>query len=704
MSTEDNERLYLLLDVDRETSTSERIRVQFDKMSLREQFHQAFYVLSNPDRKRLYDLGGERVVDYLLSKSWGPMAPKLGSDWCIRLYCFCLFSAAVTLTIWFVLLALKLDNVASISWAGTFVPLFIFLVGNLLAHFVSFVCAITTTFPREDSDGVLLDRLPSCLNVLAAGCYLAFAILVAYALDGDQSAASLRNGQWLRFFSLLIVGDILSILSSCNWKHPDKVRRALSPKFRSNPPRIVVYGFVMLAAIAIILSVIRWVLIGAKIDGVFTASWYQAFAPIPVRLFIGVLETLLNGIYLRHLGVRTRGEIFFSTIGSLFMNSLIVVAVYLLAATMEGARLVSMANILTPIYIWCGYLVLAAVFTALYVPAQNRRLAKKEQRNRTANPPSQHDPFGVHPAGASHRYVGGLGSGAAPHESYMMVGGVHVMMPDDVTSDRPRSLVMDDVLTHDEEDEEMEEVEVDEEPEHYLDDGPRSHQHSPFEGPGTDPRYMHRYHYQQAAAQSINGGGYGAYDDSRASSFSYQRSEMSAYRQLVAGASAPPMSESAFSISNRRGDAGTPSDVSASATRGRRQFQQQASAYQQRPGTPMEQPIAPFQGNSPWPLHQSSYPQPHSQMTPSELSSSAIQPAGSSAMSHRRPSGAAAARISPSIHASGASSRRDHVASAPPSDPGSSVSHRQRSNNTSNGVGSGAQPSNVFDSAVYQNR
>ncbi|CUE70472.1 transmembrane protein, putative [Bodo saltans] len=718
MTNEDNERLYLLLDVDRETSTSERIRVKFDKMSLREQFHQAFYILSNPERKRLYDVGGERVVDYLLSKSWGPMAPKLGARWCLRLYCLCLCCAALTLTIWFVLLALKLDNVApSLTWAGTFVPLFILLVGNLLVHLVSFVCAITTTFPREDSDGVLMDRLPSCLNVLSAGCYLAFAIIVAYALDGGTSGAAgtLRSGTWLRFFSLLIIGDILGTLSSCNWKHPDKVRRALSTKFRTGQePKLVRYGFVVFVGISIILSVVRWILIGAKIDNVFTGSWYQAFAPIPVRLFFTVLETLLNGIYLRHLNVRTRGEIFFTTIGALFMNSLIVVSVYLLAATLEGARLVSMANILTPIYVWCGYLVLAAIFTTIIIPAHQRRLAKQEAKNRAVNPTStMHDPFAVNLASSSHppRYVGRLNGDTPAHESYMMVGGVPVMMPDDVTSDKPRSLVMDDVLTHDEEDEEMEEVEVDDEPEHYLDDGLQSdQQHSPFEGPGTDPRYMHRYHYQAG----VNNG-FGAYDDSRASSFSYQRSEMSAYRQYVAGASAPPLSESVLGASERRG---APSDVASSIRGGggsriRSQLQIQLQP-QQRPGTPMEQQAAaPPPQSSPWPLHSSW--QPQSQPTPSDISSFVQQqpqyrnsPHQGSSVSQRRNGGGPSSseqQQPSSARGSRASSRRDPMASAPPSEIGSSISHRQQQLHSSTGNNSnGSAQRSLFDTAAHQNR
>lgn len=517
-----NGRLYRLLDIEPGT-TSDRIVANFSQLSLREQFHQAYSILSDEHRKRLYDIGGERIVDHLMSKTWGPMVTVLGSRVSLRLYCLCLFGIAACMTAFFILLALKVDRVVtSITWSNVMIPILILVAGNVVVHVLSFVCSVRVVIPEEESDGVILDRMPSWLNTMSAGLYLAFAAVVTSALPGDLVVGSSSSASitWTKAFSLLIVADGLSLLSSCSWRYPEKVRKSLSQRYRlSKVPLLLCYGFVALVVIYVALSIARWIMIGRKLDGDISDSWYRVFAPIVVRLIFGVLESLLNGVYMRQLRARSGGDIVFTVLGTLFLNALVVVALYMLAADLEGARLISLANILTPMYVFCGYGVIAALFTTVVLLREEGTVEEKERLFRTANPAAAYrDPFSAAitgaastPAAATTPSFWGTHAPAVP-----MVGGVPVLM--ERTGLTPKggvelvseTDVSDDYL--DDGVESLEEVEVDEEPEHYVDEereapatarqrvggarrwrgrGSRWNDHSPFEGTGQ---------YQSAAS------------------------------------------------------------------------------------------------------------------------------------------------------------------------------------------------------------
>jgi hypothetical protein len=178
---------------------------------------------------------------------------------------------------------------------------------------------------------------------------------------------------------------------------------------------------------------------------------------------------------------------------------------------------------------------------------------------------------------------------------------------------------------------------------------------------------------------------------------------MSAYRQYVAGASAPPLSESVLGASER------PSV--ASSTRGGNRNRPQRLTQQplyQRAGTPIGQDTAALPHSSPWPLNSSWQPRSQ-QMTPSDISSFVQQqpqyrnsPHQGSSTSHGR-GGGASEQPQPSSGrgGSGASSHRDPVASAPPSEMGgsSALSRQQQQAN-----GSSNSQRSLFDTAAYQNR
>lgn len=470
--TAKNARLYKLLDVDPHLTAPE-IKSNFASLSLRDQFQKAYTILSDTDKKRMYDIGGERMVDYLQSKNWGPMVTVLGSRAAIRLYSVCLILGSILLLIWFAVLAAKLQGTTSTAWNFVFVPLFILLVGYLAVHVMSLVCSLKTTLPAEETDGRFLDRLPSWTNVTSAICYLIFAILVALHL-GKEKYLQIASGGWTKVFILLIVGDALSILSCCLWRYPRKVRTALSPRFKTDaaPPSLV-YGYSLIVVSYLVLAIVRWVLIGSKIDGKYTGTWYGAFAPIPVRLAIGVVETLLNGLYLRHLGLSSIDEIAFTTLGTLLFNGMVAVAVYIMAVVLEGGRLVGPGHALVPIFIFCAFLVIASVYTAVVLHRRYRELEEQDNKARMLHPSASvmHDPFA--PTAASRRRA---------YESAIEVG-------EDVVSLSDRS----------EEEEEMEEVEVDVESEHFVDEDP---DHSPFEG-HIQPSYevLPTHQYRQRAPE-----------------------------------------------------------------------------------------------------------------------------------------------------------------------------------------------------------
>lgn len=370
-----NRRLYGLLDLDHH-ATSEDVVTAFEKVSLREQFHQAYVVLSDPSRKLLYDLGGEKVIDYVLSKSWGPLVPWLGHRWALRLYSLSLIVGAALLLIFFAFLAVKVDKTVSWSWGAVISPLLALLVGIWLVTVLPLIALVARRIPEPEKEGYLLDYGPSILNFITSSCYITFAALVATGLT-DRSLYN-TSGNWMNLFLLLLFGDVVNLLASIAWRRPAKIRRALSPHYRNNsPPGILVYGFIVLTCFYILLAVARWVVIGLKLDGELNEhSWYRIFIPILFRAFLGLIETFLHGAYMRILKMRSGCEVFFAFIGALFMFSLVIVSLYMLAAKLEG-HLITMANVLVPMFVFCAYFVLAAIFTAVYLMVRMRRLEEK---------------------------------------------------------------------------------------------------------------------------------------------------------------------------------------------------------------------------------------------------------------------------------------------------------------------------------------
>ena len=465
MALQLNARLYKLFKLDT-TADTFYIAEKFRNASMREEHKLAYHVLASPDRKRVYDIGGEPTADLLQGQMWGPLVTGLGCTWSMRLYSAALLGYAVLLILFLSFLAAKVDGVVSWSWAQVASPLLALVGGAFIIAVVAFACSIR--FPHRHEDHFLAAYLLETIGVIFCGsCYFIFIIVVV-----DMLMMNNLPQPWMKFFSLLIMGDVVYLLSRMVSKYPKRMRRVLqSPQRSDEAPWYVVYGYTILIAIFVILAIIRSVLIGLKLDGKISISWYRVFAPIACRFFFEFIYCILSNVTLMQMDMKSLSAAIFSIIGSFVTNSCIVISTYLVAAKIEGGP-IKMAYALIPLYLLIACFFLASIFTAFYLLVRDGQLkiAENEARARATQL------TGVIVGEPGPRYSAGVREHGIQEEDEV----------EDVESDYGQRPVDDrhhpfadwPNLGDGSIDEEMEEVEVDEEEEHYTTDG-----HSPFEGP-----------------------------------------------------------------------------------------------------------------------------------------------------------------------------------------------------------------------------
>ena len=277
-----NGRLYDLLQTDPEVPAKEIDRI-FTQTTLRSQYKEAFRVLRNGDKKRLYDIVGEPCVESL-NKGWGDVVQFGGSAFSVVFYGLAIFVTSILFLLFFVFLPVHVDRRArTFNWHTVLVPLYILSIFAVIGALA--LCAIscltgnkrTPEFVRrftesdeekkrknkkanrnnaDDDDGAasgiggesnnggyvdeeeartrnnaskLAFRHPLGRIVAAVG-YLIFVFLVGAALYSGNYPSS-----WMGYFVILIIVDCLTIIEWMTWLYPQRMRKIFDSYKADNP-------------------------------------------------------------------------------------------------------------------------------------------------------------------------------------------------------------------------------------------------------------------------------------------------------------------------------------------------------------------------------------------------------------------------------------------------------------------------------------
>ncbi|RNF05526.1 hypothetical protein TraAM80_04448 [Trypanosoma rangeli] len=372
----DNWRLYHLLELEQPV-TAKQVQWTFRKVTLRHHFYQAYLVLSDVDRKSLYDALGEDAVGFIHSGSWGPLMHLIGSKGTVCFYCGSMLVAFIMLLLFFLFLGLRVDDHTSCSWLAVIAPLFVFVIMVVIITALALIVSLFWRPPWEEGMR-FVERIPAVGNFIAAVCYAIFCFLVATEVRNGPTSVSRK---FTAYFVFLIIADGVYYLSSLVWRWPRYVRLQMEIGL-NNPNRFLYNGFFLMGWLYLGVSVAQWVMLGRRIDQRIQISWYATFIPFCLRAGLRVLEAFMRSMVKRTIGVKTVMGVAFDTLGSFFFNGMLLVSLYFVAVRItRGREEVRMPLALLPVYVALVYMLLAMVFTAVYLLRKNAISEREERLN-----------------------------------------------------------------------------------------------------------------------------------------------------------------------------------------------------------------------------------------------------------------------------------------------------------------------------------
>ncbi|TPP49557.1 putative integral membrane protein [Leishmania donovani] len=136
-------------------------------------------------------------------------------------------------------------------------------------------------------------------------------------------------------------------------------------------------------------GVAQWVLLGYKLDGRMSRSWYVIFIPFCFRAGLRVVEACLRSMMKYTIGVRSEIGVAFDTVGSFFSNGMLLTSLYFVAARIHrGRERVRLACALIPVYLTLLWIFLCLMVTMVLLLIFYRRRSREERRvNRQWTPP-----------------------------------------------------------------------------------------------------------------------------------------------------------------------------------------------------------------------------------------------------------------------------------------------------------------------------
>ncbi|CCW63276.1 unnamed protein product [Phytomonas sp. EM1] len=382
-----NWRLYSLLELD-DSVTTKQVKWYFRRVSLRNQYQQAYFVLYSRARKHLYDAVGEDVYGFIVSGAWGPLISFLGATGSIVMYCITMLIQVVLLSIFFVFLGAKVENIITFEWSIVILPLKVF---GLVMCFFTFISILVNLFSSKTyKEGLsLVDRLSPFGNCFASVCYSCLPFVIGSAVSNEYDKGV---GHYMMYMSMPILGDVLYYLTSLIWRWPQRIR--LQMQINDNKRRSsICYGIFLMAFLNMGCGIAQWVLLGKKLDRKIESSWYIVFIPFCFRAGIRVLEALLRSLMRYSMCVRNKSGVAFDVIGSFFSNGILLISLYFVAVFLEREdHLFSFFLALIPVYATLGYILVCLVITMIVLLSRvSRSVAAEKRANKQWIPPDERE-------------------------------------------------------------------------------------------------------------------------------------------------------------------------------------------------------------------------------------------------------------------------------------------------------------------------
>jgi len=210
-----NSRLYKLLRID-PNADPEELKQNYKVESMRAVHREGYHILSNGDRKRVYDIGGENIVDGLQGQQWGPVVTTLGSRCSLFLYGLFLFLFIAMAAMFFAFLAAKVDGLVNWSWVQVVSPVIVVAGGFLIVALIAFFCGCCNPHYHEGRSRALF-AFEHIALIICALCYVCFVILCGLTL------MNVIEAKWRQYFCVLIIGDVIHCFSLLLTKYPRRV-------------------------------------------------------------------------------------------------------------------------------------------------------------------------------------------------------------------------------------------------------------------------------------------------------------------------------------------------------------------------------------------------------------------------------------------------------------------------------------------------
>jgi len=345
-------RLYEILGVET-TATEEEIKRAYKVLALKyhpdknpnagdkfKEISGAYDVLSDPQKKKIYDKYGDRGLAMLeqgvLDEEFLGIIAAMSNPVYISLACMvgCLIVSCAALVPIFIVL--KVDGKVHWNWGTVFVPAWILYI-------IPTIYAILTLAKGEKLRRIR--QIPFAVQIL---CLLVFHILLAIQLEND----SLR---WANVFIPIYVFEILWIVRRAFSSTPTKYEEERSEMVFCGMRYV---GFLIRTFFTVMCVIVFTILIVARLEG-STYSWW--ICTIPLWIFIG--HTLIGSVFDSCYAVAAtedqseksskKSMLCTKTCGLCFVLGLLCALIGLAAARLQGGS-DHLAVVFIPIFIVMG--------------------------------------------------------------------------------------------------------------------------------------------------------------------------------------------------------------------------------------------------------------------------------------------------------------------------------------------------------------